>query len=379
MCDWSGCPRRGKNQTSRFALLSHLRSHTGEKPFNCPRAGPSSLALHRRRTQLTPRAECDKSFTRTDALQKHMRIQHGETILPSRRPPSKKRKTARANSMDSVLDGKGEDDDGTVAGDDEEDKEIAWTEEKLNVFEQHPTLSRHFVAYVVEKAKWAYLLGEHEGLLGELEALGTREAELGAECEELLKRVLRKEVGCVVVFVGVVRVELTACDVQRGSRGRDEWRAARNILDDVRSQAAADTGGVDGRGERKVARAGISGVCCRYLTFAESRSGAGLCRERLFALRLRTAQHERNSSVTSAERREATTSKAALEDDLRLCKTDVSTDFPLIHPLQLCTVPLHHVHKQVGRLADVVEELLSGHARVAGDGELEAFGVCKRR
>ncbi|WFD05748.1 hypothetical protein MVES1_001081 [Malassezia vespertilionis] len=57
-CEWSGCPRKGKSQTSRFALLSHLRSHTGEKPFTCPRP------------------ECDKSFTRSDALAKHMRMQH---------------------------------------------------------------------------------------------------------------------------------------------------------------------------------------------------------------------------------------------------------------------------------------------------------------
>ena len=57
-CEWTGCPRKGKSQTSRFALLSHLRSHTGEKPFLCPRP------------------ECDKSFTRSDALAKHMRVQH---------------------------------------------------------------------------------------------------------------------------------------------------------------------------------------------------------------------------------------------------------------------------------------------------------------
>lgn len=62
-CEWTGCPRKGKSQTSRFALLSHLRSHTGEKPFTCPRP------------------ECDKSFTRSDALAKHMRVQHN-TITP---------------------------------------------------------------------------------------------------------------------------------------------------------------------------------------------------------------------------------------------------------------------------------------------------------
>ncbi|KAG6910945.1 hypothetical protein DXG01_005999 [Tephrocybe rancida] len=57
-CEWATCSRRGLAQTSRFALISHIRSHTGEKPFNCTLP------------------ECDKSFTRSDALAKHLRLQH---------------------------------------------------------------------------------------------------------------------------------------------------------------------------------------------------------------------------------------------------------------------------------------------------------------
>ncbi|BFZ57453.1 hypothetical protein PYCC9005_004505 [Savitreella phatthalungensis] len=57
-CEWTDCPRKGANQTSRFALVAHMRSHTGEKPFFCKLP------------------ECDRSFTRSDALAKHMRTNH---------------------------------------------------------------------------------------------------------------------------------------------------------------------------------------------------------------------------------------------------------------------------------------------------------------
>ncbi|KAG2126052.1 hypothetical protein DEU56DRAFT_823237 [Suillus clintonianus] len=79
-CEWATCNRRGLAQTSRFALISHIRSHTGEKPFICSRP------------------ECDKSFTRSDALAKHMRLQHNMPPPPSGRGSLSTRKRKRSLS-----------------------------------------------------------------------------------------------------------------------------------------------------------------------------------------------------------------------------------------------------------------------------------------
>jgi hypothetical protein len=65
-CEWEGCSRKGQPHTSAYALKAHMRSHTKEKPFMC--------AL----------PECDRSFTRSDALAKHMRTVHEtEALRPS--------------------------------------------------------------------------------------------------------------------------------------------------------------------------------------------------------------------------------------------------------------------------------------------------------
>ncbi|KAM0140424.1 hypothetical protein ACHAP3_002729 [Botrytis cinerea] len=65
-CEWLACPRKSQPQASGYALKAHMRSHTGEKPFYC--------AL----------PECDRAFTRSDALAKHMRTVHEtEALRPS--------------------------------------------------------------------------------------------------------------------------------------------------------------------------------------------------------------------------------------------------------------------------------------------------------
>ncbi|CAJ2512963.1 Uu.00g010820.m01.CDS01 [Anthostomella pinea] len=65
-CEWNGCPRKSLPHASGYALKAHMRSHTREKPFYC----------------YLP--ECDRAFTRSDALAKHMRTVHEtEALRPS--------------------------------------------------------------------------------------------------------------------------------------------------------------------------------------------------------------------------------------------------------------------------------------------------------
>lgn len=83
-CQWEGCTRFGVDQPSRFALLSHCRTHTGEKPYFCP----------------IP--ECEKHFTRSDALAKHVKAVHD--LHPTKDALVLIKDRARKNKLGTFLD-----------------------------------------------------------------------------------------------------------------------------------------------------------------------------------------------------------------------------------------------------------------------------------
>ncbi|KAG0142056.1 hypothetical protein CROQUDRAFT_662994 [Cronartium quercuum f. sp. fusiforme G11] len=196
-CEWNGCSKAGKPQGSRMALLVHLRSHTGEKPFCCHKP------------------ECDKTFSRTDALAKHVRVSHGES-LPSGRKSSigfnlMKKVKGEETDLEEVemideINVKEEKEDllkiilnhNSKLFDDEIDSNFRNKEERKSLDElkiKFPSTDPDFLEMVIMRSKLKFLLGEREILDSELKALELKERSIKKQKDSYLDLIMKQQLG----------------------------------------------------------------------------------------------------------------------------------------------------------------------------------------
>ncbi|KAI8369284.1 uncharacterized protein BYT42DRAFT_583796 [Radiomyces spectabilis] len=152
VCEWTNCSRKGMKCHSRFALMMHLRIHTGEKPFECTYPG------------------CGQSFSRQDALMKHHRSEHNQNEPLSSQQNRKRKRKQRREAF--------EEDPQMLLPLSSDDESSAATEEQK---------------YKLAKAKLRYILREHEMLSDELTSAQRKLKRLQTERKILLEALVSAE------------------------------------------------------------------------------------------------------------------------------------------------------------------------------------------